>query len=133
LASARDLGVDPRWVRSDGGIDWPSNNGFDGPPTITELQPGARFDRYGGRFENGQFTDGGGFVSPAGVPFDQRALPNSSLNRPLQEYEVLQPLPNVNSGSAAPWFGQPGGGTQYQLPMSIDDLVTQGFIRPVFD
>lgn len=64
LASARDLGVDPRWVRSDGRIDWPPNNGFDGPPTITELQPGARFDRYGGGFQGGAFRDGGGFVSP---------------------------------------------------------------------
>ena len=26
---------------------------------------------------------------------------------------------DVNSGTSAPWFDQPGGGTQYQLPMSI--------------
>ncbi|KAB0508770.1 DUF4237 domain-containing protein [Pseudomonas lini] len=31
--------------------------------------------------------------------------------------------PEVNSVSAAPWFGKPGMGTQYQLPMSIDELV----------
>jgi len=102
LASARDLGVDARWVRADGSIDWPPNNGFEGPPTITEIQPGARFDRYGGNFDqNGQFVDTGGFVSPSGVPFDQRSLPSSSVNRPFQEYEVLQPIPNVNSGAAA--------------------------------
>ncbi|WOI35372.1 glycohydrolase toxin TNT-related protein (plasmid) [Tritonibacter scottomollicae] len=134
IATANDLGIDPRWINADGSIDWPPNDGFDGPQTITELQPGARFDRYGGRFdENGQFVDTGGYVSPTGVPFEQRSLPNSSVNRPYQEYEVLQPIPNVSSGSAAPWFGQPGGGTQYQLPMSIESLVEQGFIRPVFD
>ncbi|WP_082392539.1 TNT domain-containing protein [Aliiroseovarius crassostreae] len=71
--------------------------------------------------------------APSGVPFEQRSLPASSVNRPYQEYEVLKPIPNVNSGTAAPWFGQPGSGTQYQLPISIDDLIQQGFIVPIFD
>lgn len=62
-----------------------------------------------------------------------RALPPSSVNRPFQEYEVLQPIPNVNSGKAASWFDQPGGGAQYHLPMSIDELVRKGFIYPVYD
>ena len=128
-----------RWINSDGSIIWPTtqtsgyDGGFDGPPTIAEIQPGTRIDRYGGGFENGQFVDTGDFVAPSGVPFEQRSLPASSINRPYQEYEVLKPIPNVNSGTAAPWFGQPGGGTQYQFPMSIDDLVEQGFIRPVFE
>jgi hypothetical protein len=139
LAKADELGVDARWIKPNGSIDWPTaqnnrfDDGFDGPPAITELQPGARFDRYGGEFVDGQFVDRGDFVSPSGVPFEQRALPSSAANRPYQEYEVLQPIPNVNSGSAAPWFGQPGGGTQYQMPMSINELVRQGFIRPIFD
>jgi hypothetical protein len=58
------LGVDPRWVKLDGSPNWPTkanngfDSGFDGPPTITELQPGHTFDRYGGRFdEKGNFTD----------------------------------------------------------------------------
>lgn len=138
VTTADKLGVDPRWVKPDGSPDWPTkaNNGFDGgfngPPTITELQPGHTFDRYGGRFdEKGNFTDQGKFVAPVDVPFDQRALPDSSLKSPYRQYEVLKPIPEVNSGSAAPWFGKPGMGTQYQLPMSIDDLVKEGFIRPI--
>lgn len=132
LASAERLGVDPRWVKADGSVDWPPNYGFDGPPTIRELQPGQTFDRYGGRFdEKGNFTDRGSFVTPDDVPFDQRSLPDSSQTSPYRQYKVLQPIPQVNSGSAAPWFGKPGGGTQYQLPMSIDELVDQGFIRPI--
>jgi filamentous hemagglutinin len=138
VATADKLGVDPRWVKPDGSPDWPTkaNNGFDGgfngPPTITELQPGHTFDRYGGRFdEKGNFTDQGKFVAPTDVPFDQRALPDSSLRSPYRQYEVLKPIPEVNSGSAAPWFGKPGMGTQYQLPMSIDELVKEGFIRPI--
>jgi len=125
-------------VKPDGSPDWPTkaNNGFDGgfngPPTITALQPGHTFDRYGGRFdEKGNFTDQGKFVAPIDVPFDQRALPDSSLKSPYRQYEVLKPIPEVNSGSAAPWFGKPGMGTQYQLPMSIDELVKEGFIRSI--
>jgi hypothetical protein len=77
------------------------------------------------------FADQGKFVAPTDVPFDQRALPDSSLKSPYRQYEVLKPIPEVNSGSAAPWFGKPGMGTQYQLPMSIDELVAQGFIKPI--
>ncbi|CAM2748279.1 filamentous hemagglutinin [Pseudomonas gessardii] len=138
VATAEKLGVDPRWVKSDGSPDWPTkaNNGFDGgfdgPPRVAELQPGQTFDRYGGRFdEKGNFTDQGKFVAPKDVPFDQRALPDSSLKSPYQQYEVIKPIPEVNSGNAAPWFGKPGGGTQYQLPMSIDELLKEGFIKPI--
>lgn len=128
LASAERLGVDPRWVKANGEIDWPKNHGFSEPPTILELQPGVRFDRYGGKFLDGEFRDTGAFASPTGVPFGQRALPNSSLNDPYTTYEIVLPIPGVNSGIAAPWFGQPGGGVQYQLPFSIDYLVRNGFI-----
>ncbi|MGN5289122.1 two-partner secretion domain-containing protein [Aeromonas sp. 11P] len=138
LATAEKLGVDPRWVKADGSPDWPTkaNNGFDGgfdgPPKVTELQPGQTFDRYGGRFdEKGNFTDQGKFVAPEDVPFEQRALPDSSLKSPYQKYEVIKPIPGVNAGNAAPWFGKPGKGTQYQLPMSIDELLKEGFIKPI--
>jgi Tuberculosis necrotizing toxin len=29
---------------------------------------------------------------------------------------------------AAPWFNQAGMGTQYELPLSIDKLLSEGFI-----
>ncbi|WP_394355415.1 TNT domain-containing protein [Halocynthiibacter styelae] len=53
------------------------------------------------------------------------------MNSPYRQYEVIYSIPQVNSGPAAPWFGRPGGGTQHQLPMSIDELLDQGFIRQV--
>ncbi|KZL12453.1 hypothetical protein PsAD26_02526 [Pseudovibrio sp. Ad26] len=124
LASAEKLGIDPRWVKPNGEVDWPPNYGFDGPPKIQELQSGQTFDRYGGRFdEKGNFSDRGTFVAPRDVPFDQRSLPDSTKNSPYRQYEVLKPIPQVNSGRAASWFGKTGGGIQYQLPMSIDELL----------
>jgi hypothetical protein len=62
---------------------------------------------------------------------DQKSVPDSSLKSPCRQYEVINPIPEVNPGSAAPWFGKPGTGTQYQLPMSIDELVKDGFIKPI--
>jgi|TARA_R110000744_G_scaffold63287_3_gene130194 hypothetical protein len=74
-------------------------------------------------------VDTGKFVSPEGTPFDQRALPNSTLDKPHTRYEVVKPIPDVDSGKAAPWFDKPVGGTQMDLPMSIDELVEGGYIR----
>ena len=65
------------------------------------------------------------------MPFDQRALPNSTLDKPYNRYEVIKPIPNTDSGKAAPWFDKPSGGTQMDLPMSIDDLIDGGYIRRI--
>jgi hypothetical protein len=123
LAAANDRGVDPRWVNADGSLDYPPNNGFAGTPEAVNLQPGTRIDRYG--------DDSGSFLSPAGTPFEQRALPSSSANEQFQTFEVVKPLP-VSSGKAVPWFGQPGGGTQYQLQgTDVKSLLTEGYLRVV--
>ncbi|MFS7380697.1 TNT domain-containing protein [Rahnella inusitata] len=58
-------------------------------------------------------------------------MPDSSLKSPYRQYEVLRTIPDVNSGSAATSFGKPGMGTQYQLPMNIDELVKEGFIKSI--
>ncbi|MBB3802148.1 hypothetical protein FHR47_002396 [Xanthomonas arboricola] len=101
-------------------------------PKVIELRPGETFDRFGGRFdEYGNFTDRGNFVAPLDVPFDQRALPSSSMDSPQKKYVVLKPIPKVESGNASPWFGKPGGGVQHKLPMSIDELKSNGFIREI--
>ncbi|WP_088255973.1 glycohydrolase toxin TNT-related protein [Fimbriiglobus ruber] len=111
---------------------WPKNRGFieKVPSTIT-LAPGATFDRYGGFFENGVFKDFGTFISPAGVPFEMRALPQASLGKPFTTYEVLKPIIDVKTGTARPWFGRPGLGVQHELPMPIQDLINQGFIKSI--
>ena len=62
-------------------------------------------------------------VSPelSGTPYGARALDYGASSKPYHVYEVLQPL-TVRAGPATPWFGQPGMGTQYELPASVDAL-----------
>ena len=64
------------------------------------------------------------------MPFENRSLPPNSINKSYSVYEVQEPI-NVKSGPASAWFGQAGGGTQYELPSSIDDLITSGKIKPI--
>ncbi|MEU7979041.1 TNT domain-containing protein [Micromonospora sp. NPDC049081] len=105
---------------------FPPENGFflgpDGKPVKQRqtMLPGYRLDRFG-------FT-GGAFLAPLGTPFNSRSLAPQSLNTPptppattpaaplanYHTYCVLKPF-DVDSGPIAPWFAQPGMGTQFQL------------------
>ena len=106
LASAKSYGVDPKWVKPDGKLDYPPNDGFLGIPENSILQPGTKIDRYG--------TDRGLYFSPEGTPFDQRSLPPKSSDGTYTRYIVRKPLP-AQSGSTAPWFGQSGGACSSRL------------------
>jgi hypothetical protein len=86
------------------------------------LATGTRVDRYG--------PDGGRYTSPTGTPFAQRALAPGSDKLKLHTYEVVRPVV-VRSGTVAPAFGQPGGGTQHFMGQSVRDLVRSGHLRPI--
>ncbi len=103
-------------------IEWPPNDGFDGPPVAKQLDVGTRIDRYG--------LEGGKFVSPEGTPAGMRSLAPGTLEKPYNIYEVTKPIV-VEAGKAAPWFGEVGGGTQYLLPMKVGDAVAQGLLKRV--
>jgi hypothetical protein len=45
------------------------------------------------------------------------------------EYTVIKDIPGVQQVEVAPWFGQPGGGTQYRLPDTIERLKDAKFLR----
>ncbi len=86
------------------------------------MEVGDVIDRYG-------LADGS-FASPSGTPFDERALPPSSVGSEYTQYEVLKPLPEgVTEGSIAPWFEQPGGGVQYVFDHPISWYVENGYLR----
>ena len=109
---------------------WPSNGGFLSSPTTETLDTGYQFSRYGGFFNDaGEFQDFGSYVAPTAVPFEMRSLPAEALTKPLTTYEVVEPIPGVLSGPAAPAFNQFGLGTQHQLPMTIQDYLDQGYIK----
>ena len=108
------------YQNADGTWKYPDNQGFLGASKDEVLPKGTVLDRFGG--------EKGDFLSPAGTPYEGRALPPTSKNAPYNAYEVMRPLP-VQSGPIAPAFGQPGGGTQFLAPRSVGDLVDSGYLR----
>lgn len=115
------------WDAKAGSWNWPPAPGFVTAPDGKQLEyqitlePGTLLDRYGSVY--------GKFLSPAGTPFGERALPPASLdtvqpayqgkvpppvNCNYHEYKVDKPV-TVEAGPTAPWFGQPGYGMQYLL------------------
>ncbi|MCQ4119490.1 TNT domain-containing protein [Rhodococcus tibetensis] len=109
-------------------LKWPDSkqypDGFSSPtdrhPAV--LEPGARIDRFG--------DPNGRFVSPEGVPYHERALPPSNLERGYHRYEVLREIP-VWVGQAAPAQGMPGGGLQYLSSHTVEELISGGYLREV--
>ncbi|MCO8613360.1 RHS repeat-associated core domain-containing protein, partial [Burkholderia multivorans] len=115
-ASGRWRDAQGRFAKNPG---WPSNYGFAADQdSMVTLPSGTRIDRFG--------RPSGGFVAPVGTPFGQRALPESSYNSEYHVYEVAKPIEGVRAGPAEPWFRQPGGGTQYQLPRSVEAHLKDG-------
>ena len=84
---------------------------------LRELPAGSELDRFGG--PNGNLT------YAAGTPFEERSLVPEWVNRPYHVYRVQRPLETL-AGVAIPWFNQPGGGSAYLLPASIEELVAEG-------
>jgi hypothetical protein len=84
---------------------------------LLELAPGTELDRYG----NGD----GNLTYVAGTSFEQRSLVPEWVHRPYHVYQVRRPLQAL-TGLAIPWFDQPGGGTAYLLPQTIDELIDSG-------
>lgn len=88
-----------------GEINWPPNDGFDGPRVKETLEPGREIDRYGDEIS-------GYYFSPAGTLYEQRALALHSDEAPYHKYEIVKSF-DVESGKIASWFDRPGGGIQF--------------------
>jgi hypothetical protein len=72
---------------------------------------------------------GGTFVAPYYTDPMSLSLPYHQLPNMCDPtmYIVNQQI-TVISGQAAPWFGQYGGGTQYILPQTIQELINSGIL-----
>jgi RHS repeat-associated protein len=101
---------------------YPVNNGaMQGTTNSEYLLEGTQISRIG--------SETGRYASPVGTPIELRALtPNNSGIESI--YKIVKPIP-VQSSTIAPAFFQPGTGTQYYLPKSIDVLLKRGIIVPV--
>jgi len=55
---------------------------------------------------------------------------HAAENRGTIILQVQQPIP-VLSGTVAPWFGQMGGGMQYVLNSSVQELINAGALAIV--
>ncbi|MDW9382843.1 glycohydrolase toxin TNT-related protein [Chryseobacterium sp. JV558] len=111
--------------------NWPPNRGATSTIEVT-LKEGSIFDRYGGWIdENGAFQDRGTFAGKDGTPYTDRALSKGTDSKPYTRYKVLKDIPQVSEGEIIPWFGEKGGGIQYELPSSINDLIKEGYIKPI--
>ena len=86
-----------------------------GTKHIETLDTGVLIDRYGG--------PGGDFTAPKGTPYKMRSLPYYKNQNVYHIYRVIKPIENVEAGTIAPAFGEPGGGIQYKLPAPIEKLL----------
>lgn len=112
-----------RFYADDGSPIYPPNDGFVGKPEKVTLKAGEQLvDRYG------PIT--GGFVSPIGTSLKARALPDN-ITGEYTVFAVKTDIADVLSGRTAPWFGEPGGGTQYRLPQSTKKLLRAGYMEVV--
>ncbi|WP_164479116.1 TNT domain-containing protein [Nakamurella sp. s14-144] len=93
----------------------------------------SQFDRLG--------EDTGRFFYPKGEQLRMRSLPPDAASRPYRTYESTDaPLPegySLAQSVIAPWFAQPGGGTQFMVigpegyEAQILDLIDAGYLRHV--
>lgn len=104
--------------------DWPIQPLLGEPPLtlfrgkhLTALKPDTVVDRYGEPTGNVAYL--------AGTPFPERSIVPEWINRPYHAYRVIKPI-DVLTGTAIPWFDQPGGGTAYVLPTSVANLLNTG-------
>lgn len=102
--------------------NWPPNRGALGDSSSVSLAPGTLIDRYG--------YDGGTFVSPAGIPYSSRALPEVSKSAPYTVFRVMKAI-DAQKATVAPWFGEAGMGTQYELSDRVGNLVRDGYLEKV--
>lgn len=93
---------------------YPPNDGAVGSPRTITLKAGTIVDRYG--------RPNGGYVSPKGTPYRDRALSRDTSPQGYYIFEVIKDIENVQEAEVAAWFGQPGGGIQYKLPRKIVEL-----------
>ncbi len=118
-------GLTQRWIDWNNGKAtpvWPPNHGCAAAPRVETLAPGKTIDRFG--------DDNGSFFSPRGEAYATRAVPYVCRQMDYTVYRVAKPIA-VQTCAAAPWFGEPGGATQYRTAEPAARLVAAGQLEVV--
>jgi hypothetical protein len=102
---------------------FPANNGFLGVTEKQFLMKGEKINRYGG-------TGFSRFFSPENTPAMARSLPPGITQQPLRTFNVLKPF-EVDSGTVAPAFGNPGFGKQLFSPVELKILLKRGILEEI--
>ena len=111
-----------RFYSDDGAPIYPLNDGAVGNVKVITLKAGAGLvDRYG--------RSSGRYLSPEGTPIEQSSLSKDAKKQTYHVYKIIRDIENVEEGLIAPWFNEPGGGIQYRLPKTIDEL--SGYLKEV--
>lgn len=109
---------------SDGRWNWPSNNGETiGTRRTVILEKGFSIDRYG--------DDLGHFSASMGDEIGSRSLSPGTAAEKYRRYEVVKPIPNVDSAVTAPAFGQTGGGMQFRFVQPLRWYVENGCLKEI--
>ena len=109
----------------DGRPVYPPNNGARwGSVSEETITSGVLIDRYG--------DDRGRFLTPYGTPFEERSLPRGTNRGKYRCYEVVKPT-KVKKGITLPWFGEVGGGVQYETEKPIYMLTSLRLKKDVTD
>lgn len=81
-----------------------------------------KIDRYGSNYVF--------FVSPEGIPYEQRLLAHGTDLKQYSVFEVVRII-KVKAGEIAPWFNEISVSIQYMLPDTIDEVLDEEIIRRV--
>lgn len=122
-----------KWTNKDGWYNYPPEDGFAldsegnriwGNYTV---EAGKKIDRFG--------SERGKYFAVLGSAYIERALPPSNLDTYDKKYpynyyvyEVLKEF-NMLMGPIAPWFEQPGLGSQLFSERSASELIEGGFLK----
>ncbi len=134
ISGAKVLGKDElvvsnsKYLNKAGDINWekyaPNGGYVEGTRTTgNTLSKGTIIDRYGNEY--------GRYTSPVGTSYTKRSLPYIENPNAYHKYKIVEPINNVAKGEIAKAFRQTGGGIQYELPKSINDLKKLGWIKEV--
>lgn len=131
----------PEFTHADGRLLYPDDSlptkPYAVPGTVVpdaNLPAGTVLGRFGSPY--------GAYLAPDGTPFAQLSLPPESALKPYYQYVVKDPnlLPrgyHIEQSEVAPWFHQPGGGTQYRVigpdgkDAPVDALLDSGYLGDV--